>query len=65
MDREVVREIARLGGEAVQRLGKGHTWTSEEAARAGRRGALAGHAKKRAAKLREIAIAAGNIGRNE
>lgn len=31
MDPERRRELARLGGQTVQRLGKAHTFTSEEA----------------------------------
>jgi general stress protein YciG len=35
------REIARMGGRAVQAQGKGHTFTPEEAAAAGRKGGRA------------------------
>jgi general stress protein YciG len=35
------REIARMGGRAVQAQGKGHTFTREEAAAAGRKGGKA------------------------
>jgi general stress protein YciG len=32
------REIARLGGQMTQRLGKGHTFTLEETRRGGKKG---------------------------
>lgn len=32
------REIARLGGQTTQRLGKGHTFTLEETQRGGKKG---------------------------
>lgn len=35
---EIREHWARLGGQTAQRLGRGHQWTSEEAARAGRKG---------------------------
>lgn len=35
------REVASLGGQAVQRNGTGHRWTSEDARAAGRKGAAA------------------------
>jgi general stress protein YciG len=38
LDPEKQREIARLGGQTVQRLGKGHTFTPEEAREAGKKG---------------------------
>lgn len=48
MDREKVREIARLGGKAAHQAGTAHEFTSEEARSAGRNGGLATHAKRRA-----------------
>src|SRR6186713_406355 len=41
MDPEKQREIARLGGKAGHRLGRAHTWTSEEARKAGQKGGAA------------------------
>lgn len=41
------RELARKGGQIAHRKGTAHTWTPEEAREAGRKGALAGHAKRR------------------
>ena|SRR6187402_3184629 len=38
MDPEKQREIARQGGKAGHRLGRAHTWSSEEARAAGRKG---------------------------
>ncbi len=40
MPREKQRAIAGLGGKAVHAKGKAHTWTREEAQRAGRKGGL-------------------------
>jgi uncharacterized protein len=37
MDPQRQREIARLGGQTTQRLGKAHTFTPEEARLAGQR----------------------------
>lgn len=34
-------EIARKGGKAAHKQGKAHTWTSEEAKAAGRKGGMA------------------------
>jgi uncharacterized protein len=49
MDRDKVREIARLGGKAAHECGTAHEFTSEEARAAGRKGGLAPH-KSRGAK---------------
>ena len=38
MDREVVRNIARLGGQRAHLLNKAHKFTSDEARAAGRKG---------------------------
>ena len=38
MDPEKAREIHRLGGQTAHRLGKAHTFTSEEARQAGKKG---------------------------
>lgn len=48
MNRDKVREIARLGGKAAHEAGTAHEFTSEEARAAGRNGGLATHAKRRA-----------------
>lgn len=48
MDRDKVREIARLGGKAAHQAGTAHEFTSDEARAAGRNGGLATHAKRRA-----------------
>jgi general stress protein YciG len=41
MDPEKAREIQRRGGQTTQRLGRGHTFTPEEARAAGQKGGLA------------------------
>jgi general stress protein YciG len=41
IDPEKLKEIARQGGLMTQRLGKGHTFTPEEAREAGQKGGLA------------------------
>jgi len=41
--------IASAGGKRAHQLGKGHRWTSEEAAEAGKRGGAAMHALRRQA----------------
>jgi len=41
MDREKVRELARLGGKAAHAQGRAHEWDSEEARVNGRKGGLA------------------------
>lgn len=46
MDPEKQREIARLGGKAGHRLGRAHTWSSEEASAAGKKARAAGKEKK-------------------
>lgn len=43
MDRERVREIARLGGRTAHRLGTAHRFSPDEAQRAGRKGGQAPH----------------------
>jgi len=40
MPKEQGRAIAGLGGKAAHAKGKAHTWTREEAKRAGRKGGL-------------------------
>lgn len=50
MDREKARAIASLGGKAAHRKGTAHEWTADEAREAGRKGGLASHAKRAAAK---------------
>lgn len=47
MDREKQRKIASSGGRAAHKLGVAHEWTSEEARKAGRKGGVAAHAKRR------------------
>ena len=37
-DSETLRRVTSLGGKAAHAMGKGHTWTSEEAQKAGRAG---------------------------
>jgi general stress protein YciG len=46
MDPNLVREIARKGGVAAHQAGTAHSWTTEEARAAGRKGGRATHAKK-------------------
>lgn len=41
MSKEKQREIASRGGRAAHRKGTAHTWTSDEARAAGRKGGLA------------------------
>lgn len=43
MDRNKQREIASQGGKAAHARGTAHTWTSEEAREAGRKGGAASH----------------------
>lgn len=47
MEREKQREIARKGGRAAHEKGTAHEWTSEEARRAGRKGGLVSHQRRR------------------
>jgi general stress protein YciG len=44
MDRALVRELARKGGQAAHAAGTAHEFTSEEARDAGRKGGQATHA---------------------
>jgi general stress protein YciG len=46
MDRTLVRELARKGGQAAHAAGTAHEFTSEEARHAGRKGGQATHAKR-------------------
>jgi len=48
MSRERQQELCRKGGKAVHELGTAHTWTSEEARAAGRKGGLARSANRKA-----------------
>lgn len=48
MDPKLVSELATRGGKAAHRAGTAHEFTSDEARVAGRKGALATHAKRRA-----------------
>ena len=43
MDEDRQREIASKGGRAAHQKGTAHEWSSEEAARAGRKGGKASH----------------------
>jgi general stress protein YciG len=47
MDRKLVSEIARKGGQAAHSAGTAHEFTSDEARVAGRKGGRATHAKRR------------------
>jgi general stress protein YciG len=47
MDRKLVSEIARKGGQAAHSAGTAHEFTSEEARVAGRKGGRATHARRR------------------
>ena len=38
MDKEKLRNVTSAGGKAVHAMGKGHEWTRDEAAKAGRIG---------------------------
>jgi uncharacterized protein len=51
MDPEKQRRIARLGGQASHRLGKAHTFTPEEARKAGEKGHVS--ARRRRAKVKD------------
>ena len=48
MDRVRQKEIASLGGKAAHAKGTAHTWTSEDAKEAGRRGGITSAARRRA-----------------
>jgi general stress protein YciG len=47
MDPEKQRQIARKGGRAAHEKGTAHEWTSDEARRAGRKGGLMSHQRRR------------------
>jgi general stress protein YciG len=53
MDPEKQRAIARKGGRAAHEKGTAHEWTSEEARRAGRKGGLMSHQRRRERKAQE------------
>jgi general stress protein YciG len=53
MDPEKQRAIARKGGRAAHEKGTAHEWTSEEARKAGRKGGLMSHQRRRERKMRE------------
>lgn len=48
MDRAKQREIASKGGKAAHRKGTAHTWTSESARAAGRKGGMESRRRARA-----------------
>jgi uncharacterized protein len=47
MDPQRLREIAAMGGRTAHQEGRAHTFTSEEAKAAGRKGGAAGLGKRR------------------
>jgi general stress protein YciG len=47
MSPEKRRAVARLGGKAAHKAGTAHTWTTEEAIKAGRKGGTATGKKRR------------------
>jgi general stress protein YciG len=47
MDPEKQRAIARKGGRAAHEKGTAHEWTSDEARKAGRKGGLMSHQRRR------------------
>lgn len=49
MDPAKQRELASKGGKAAHKQGVAHTWTSKEAAAAGRKGGLASKGGRKAA----------------
>ena len=53
MDPEKQRTIARKGGRAAHEKGTAHEWTSDEARRAGRKGGLMSHQRRRERKATE------------
>jgi uncharacterized protein len=53
MDPEKQRAIARKGGRAAHEKGTAHEWTSEEARRAGRKGGLMSHQRRRERKQQD------------
>lgn len=53
MDPEKQRAIAHLGGKAAHKKGTAHTWTSEEARAAGRKGGQASHFSRGKGKAEE------------
>jgi general stress protein YciG len=53
MDPDKQRAIARKGGRAAHEKGTAHEWTSEEARRAGRKGGLMSHQRRRERKQQE------------
>lgn len=53
MDPAKVREIAAKGGTAAHAAGMAHTFTSEEASRAGRKGGKAPHVRRGRTKVSE------------
>ncbi|APS00898.1 hypothetical protein BCY86_04855 [Pajaroellobacter abortibovis] len=54
MDRKLVSEIAKKGGQAAHKAGTAHEFTSEEARIAGRKGGQVTH-QRRAAQLQATA----------
>ena len=59
MDPERLKEIGRRGGQRAHQLGKGHTFTPEEAREAGKKGDLAisrkgVNARRRRAEARDL-----------
>jgi general stress protein YciG len=57
VDKELAREIARLGGVAAHKRGTAHEWTSAEARIAGRKGGIASAQARRAKQQAEDARA--------
>lgn len=56
MDPELQREYASLGGRTAHKNGKAHTWTSETAREAGRKGAEARARNRQAAQQQRAEI---------
>jgi len=58
MDPKKQRDIASKGGRAAHKKGNAHTWTSEEAREAGRKGGMASHRRKPPATTAPVADSA-------
>lgn len=60
-DKSALKEIARKGGKQAHVQGTAHTWNSDTARIAGKKGGVATHARKKAAKLVQPATVSGAV----
>lgn len=62
MDKDIIKEIARLGGKAAHVKGTAHKFTSEEARVAGKKGGIAPHKSRGGRRKADDTVCADSAG---